>query len=59
MTTKESRKVVLEEATLEHLLKELEESQRLLRQNNRRLAGAGVVFMVVTMFTIFSALVAR
>ena len=59
MTTKESKKVVLEEATLEHLLRELDESQRLLRQNNRRLTGAGLVFMVATLLTVFSAIVSR
>ena len=59
MTTKESRKVVLEEATLEHLLRELEESQRLLRQNNRRLAGMSFIFMIATMITVFSAIISK
>ena len=44
---KQSQKVVLESATLEHLLRELDESQMLLKRYNRRLMGTWVVFSVI------------
>lgn len=44
---KRSQKVVLESATLEHLMRELDESQTLLKRYNRRLMGTWVIFSVI------------
>lgn len=56
---KRSQKVVLESATLEHLLRELDESQMLLRRYNRRLMGTWVIFSVISVVALLAATFTR
>lgn len=56
---KRSQKVVLESATLEHLLRELDESQMLLRRYNRRLMGTWVIFSVISVVALLVATFTR
>jgi len=56
---KESQKVVLETATLEHLLKKLDESQTLLKRYNRRLLGTWVIFAVISVVALLVVTVVR
>ena len=56
---KRSQKVVLESATLEHLLRELDESQILLKRYSRRLTGTWVIFSVISIVALLAATVAR
>lgn len=56
---KQSQKVVLESATLEHLLRELDESQMLLRRYNRRLMGTWVIFSVISVVALLVATFTR
>lgn len=56
---KRSQKVVLESATLEHLLRELDESQMLLKRYNRRLMGTWVIFSVISVVVLLTATIVK